>query len=53
MPVEKKLGSKVFAGTTNKLGSFEFIATKVGLDTALSHIIELIEQAQGSKAPIQ
>ncbi|HBB27146.1 TPA: hypothetical protein DCZ36_01455, partial [Candidatus Gracilibacteria bacterium] len=53
MPVEKTSGSKVFAGTINKLGSFEFRVTGVGSDTALSHIIALIEEAQGSKAPIQ
>lgn len=53
MPVEKTSGSKVFAGTINKLGSFEFQATGVGSETALSHIIALIEEAQGSKAPIQ
>ncbi|MDD2487156.1 MAG: heavy metal translocating P-type ATPase [Candidatus Gracilibacteria bacterium] len=53
MPVEKKIGSKVLAGTINKVGSFEFITTKVGEETALSQIIKLIEEAQGSKAPIQ
>ncbi|HBB26922.1 TPA: cadmium-translocating P-type ATPase, partial [Candidatus Gracilibacteria bacterium] len=53
MPIEKTSGSKVFAGTINKLGSFEFRVTGVGSETALSHIIALIEEAQGSKAPIQ
>lgn len=53
MPVEKTLGAKVFAGTINKLGSFEFKATKLGEETALAQIIKLIEEAQGSKAPIQ
>lgn len=53
MPVEKIIGSKVFAGTINKVWSFDFIATKVGEETALSQIIKLIEEAQGSKAPIQ
>jgi Cu+-exporting ATPase len=53
MPVEKTLGSKVFAATLNTLGSLEFRATGVGSETALSHIITLIEEAQGSKAPIQ
>lgn len=53
MPVEKSIGSKVFAATLNKLGSFEFRVTGVGSETALSHIIALIEEAQGSKAPIQ
>lgn len=53
MPIEKTLGSKVFAATMNTLGSFEFRATEVGSETALSHIIALIEEAQGSKAQIQ
>lgn len=53
MPVEKNLGAKVFAGTINKLGSFEFRATRLGEETALAQIIKLIEEAQGSKAPIQ
>jgi Cu+-exporting ATPase len=53
MPVEKTLGAKIFAGTINKLGSFEFRATKLGEETALAQIIKLIEEAQGSKAPIQ
>ena len=53
MPVQKSTGSKVFAGTMNKLGSFEFRATKLGEETALAGIIRLIEEAQGSKAPIQ
>ena len=53
IPVEKNNGSKVFAGTMNKLGSFEFRATKLGEETALAGIIRLIEEAQGSKAPIQ
>lgn len=53
MPVEKKEGDTVIGATMNKLGSFEFRAAKVGADTVLSHIIQLIEDAQGSKAPIQ
>lgn len=53
IPVEKKIWSKVFAWTINKLWSFEFKVTKVWEDTALSRIIKLIEEAQGSKAPIQ
>jgi Cu+-exporting ATPase len=53
MPIEKSVGSKVFAATINMLGSFEFQATKIGPETALSHIIALIDEAQGSKAPIQ
>lgn len=52
MPVEKGLGSEVFAGTINKTGLFRFCATKVGRDTALQQIVRLVEQAQGSKAPI-
>ena len=53
LPVEKTVGAKVFAGTMNKMGSFEFKATKLGEETALARIIKLIEEAQGSKAPIQ
>lgn len=53
MPVEKFANAKVYAGTMNKLGSFEFRVTGVGSETALAHIIALIEEAQGSKAPIQ
>lgn len=53
IPVEKTLGDTVIGGTMNKTGSFEFEATKVGSETALAHIIRLIEEAQGSKAPIQ
>lgn len=53
IPVEKIVGSKVFTGTINKVWSFEFVATKVGEETALSQIIKLIEEAQWSKAPIQ
>lgn len=53
LPVEKNAGSKVFAGTMNGRGSFEFRATGVGAETALSNIVRLIEEAQGSKAPIQ
>lgn len=53
MPSEKKEGSKVIGGTINKLGSFEFIAEKVGGETMLARIIQLVEDAQGSKAPIQ
>lgn len=53
MPVEKAVGSKVFAATLNTLGSFEFRVTGTGSETAISRIISLIEEAQGSKAPIQ
>jgi Cu+-exporting ATPase len=53
LPVEKTVGDSVFAGTINKAGSFRFEATKVGKETALAQIIRLVEEAQGSKAPIQ
>jgi len=53
MPVEKKVGDLVIGSTVNKNGSFEFEATRVGSETALAQIICLIEDAQGSKAPIQ
>ncbi len=53
MPKDKKEGDTVIGATMNKLGSFEFRASNVGADTVLSHIIQLIEDAQGSKAPIQ
>ncbi len=53
MPVTKAAGDKVIGATVNKHGSFTFKATKVGKDTALSQIIKLVEDAQGSKAPIQ
>ncbi|HSD12652.1 MAG TPA: heavy metal translocating P-type ATPase [Patescibacteria group bacterium] len=53
IPVEKKEGDPVIGATINKNGSFEFKATKVGSETALAQIIRLIEDAQGSKAPIQ
>ncbi len=53
LPVEKSAGGKVFAGTMNGRGSFEFSATGIGSETALSNIVRLIEEAQGSKAPIQ
>ena len=53
IPVEKKKGDAVVGSTVNKYGSFKFKATKVGKNTTLSRIIKLIEDAQGSKAPIQ
>lgn len=53
VPVEKKQGEKVFAGTINQKGSFEFEAQKVGADTLLSQIIKMVQEAQGSKAPVQ
>lgn len=52
MPVDKKAGDKVFAASINKNGMIKFKATKVGSDTALAQIIKLVEDAQGSKAPI-
>ena len=53
MPVAKKAGCEVFAATMNKTGSFTFEATKIGAETALAQIIRMVEEAQGSKAPIQ
>ena len=53
MPVHKKAGDLVIGSTINKFGSFTFEATKVGSDTVLAHIIKMVEEAQGSKAPIQ
>ena len=52
MPIEKKQGDKVYAASINKNGSITFKATKVGSDTALAQIIKLVEDAQGTKAPI-
>lgn len=53
LPVEKTEGDKVVGGTINKNGSIEFRATAVGKETVIAHIIRLVEEAQGSKAPIQ
>ncbi|MBS1554065.1 MAG: copper-translocating P-type ATPase [Bacteroidetes bacterium] len=53
VPVEKTAGEKVFAGTVNQKGSFQFEALKVGGDTILAQIIKMVQQAQGSKAPVQ
>ncbi len=53
LPVEKNVGDMVVGATINKTGSFEFVATRVGSETTLAQIIRLIEEAQGSKAPIQ
>jgi Cu+-exporting ATPase len=53
LPVEKKINDTVIGATINKTGAFEFRATKVGAETMLAQIIRMIEEAQGSKAPIQ
>ena len=53
LPVDKKVGDEVIGATLNKSGSFVFEATHIGEETALAQIIRLVEQAQGSKAPIQ
>jgi len=53
IPVEKTEGDEVIGATLNKTGSFTFEATRVGKDTALSNIIRMVQDAQGSKAPIQ
>ena len=52
LPVDKTAGDEVFGATMNKTGSFRFEATKVGRDTALQQIVRLVQDAQGSKAPI-
>lgn len=53
LPVEKKEGDLVIGATVNKYGTFKFKATKIGKDTVLAQIISMVEDAQGSKAPIQ
>ena len=53
IPVEKIKDDNVFAGTINQKGSFQFVADKVGGDTVLAHIIKMVQDAQGSRAPIQ
>ncbi len=53
VPVEKNVGDNVVAGTINTTGSFTFSATKVGSETLLANIVRMVEEAQGSKAPIQ
>jgi len=53
LPVNKESGQKVFAATINKTGSFTFRATGVGAQTVLAQIIRMVEEAQGSKAPVQ
>jgi Cu+-exporting ATPase len=53
VPVRKTVGAEVVGGTINKTGAFTFAATKVGADTVLAQIIRMVEEAQGSKLPIQ
>ncbi len=53
IPVEKIVGDKIIGATINKHGAFKFKTTKVGKDTTLAQIIKLVEEAQGTKAPIQ
>src|SRR5262245_29317071 len=53
LPVEKGEGDTVVGATVNKSGSFQFRATRVGKETALAQIVKLVQQAQGSKAPVQ
>src|SRR5574343_712033 len=53
IPVEKKAGDEVFAGTLNQKGSFKLVAKTVGEQTVLAQIIKAVQQAQGSKAPVQ
>lgn len=53
VPLHKQSGEKVFAGTINQKGTFRFIADKIGSDTMLAQIIRMVQDAQGSKAPVQ
>ncbi|MBD2093387.1 heavy metal translocating P-type ATPase [Microcoleus sp. FACHB-1515] len=53
LPVKKQAGDEVIGATINKTGSFKFRATRIGKDTFLAQIVKLVQQAQGSKAPIQ
>ncbi|MFY9285836.1 MAG: heavy metal translocating P-type ATPase [Tissierellaceae bacterium] len=53
IPVDKTVGDQVVGATINKFGSFKFEAKKIGKDTVLAQIIKLVEEAQGSKAPVQ
>ena len=53
VPVLKQVSDEVYAGTINQKGSFRFHAEKVGADTMLAHIIHTVQEAQGSKAPVQ
>lgn len=53
IPIDKTIGDEVIGATINKFGTFRFRATKIGKDTVLSQIIKLVEDAQGSKAPVQ
>ena len=53
LPVRKQKGFKVFAGTINQKGAFRFVADKIGQDTLLAQIIRMVQDAQGSKAPVQ
>ena len=53
LPVDKAVGDAVFGGTLNRTGSFTLRAARVGRDTVLAQIVRLVEEAQGSKAPIQ
>ncbi len=53
IPVDKNIDDEVIGGTINKQGTFKFRATKVGSETLLAHIVKMVEEAQGSRAPIQ